>query len=167
MKTRIILVQLFLLFILISCTKQENDKIDDGITFRYYDLETETTLTLVYYNEILGYDSTKYAFLLDDLAWGKLKKKITQANLFVHPFPDFVINITLNNNLIYRAGYVPSYSSSSKENYDKILFRLQKPNIVSFRTLSMTEKFTAEDFRNDPKLIERLNEDNKLIELEN
>lgn len=165
MKTRFFLVQLFMLFILISCTKNENDKVDDGITFRYYDLNTDTTSTLVYYNEILGYDSTKYAFVLDELAWQNLKEKIMQANLYVYPYPDFIIGIVLNNNLVYRAGYVPNYSATA--HFDRILFKLQEPNIVFIQPEPPIEMFKGQDLRNEHRLIKRLKKDNKLIELEN
>lgn len=165
MKTRIILVQLFLLFILISCTKNENEKFDEGITFRSYDLETETTSTLVHYNEILGYDSTKHAFVLDELAWNKFNRKVTQTDFFHFPFPDFIIEIVLNNNLIYRVGYVPLYSSTA--HFDRILFKLQEPNIVSIQLEPPIEMLKGEDLRNDQRLIERLKKDNKLINLEN
>ncbi|MBW6536516.1 MAG: hypothetical protein K0B11_16010 [Mariniphaga sp.] len=165
MKTRFFLVQFIMIFILISCTKNENDKIDDGITFRYYDLETDNTPTLVYYNEILGYDSVKHAFVLNELAWNKFNRKVTQTDFYHFPFPDFIIEIVLNNNLVYRVGYVPLYSSTA--HFDRILFKLQEPNIVSIQLEPPIEMFKGEDLRNDQRLIERLKKDNKLINLEN
>lgn len=165
MKTRIFLVQLILLFVLISCKKDGNDKIDDGITFRYYDAKTNTRPIFIHYNEILGYDSTKHAFVLDELVWDKFNGKVTQTDFYHYPFPDFVIEIALNNNLVYRAGYVPSYSST--DHFDRILYKLQEPNIVFIQLEPPIEMFKGEDLRNDQRLIERLKKDNKLINLDN
>ena len=165
MKARLFLVQLILIFVLISCKKDVNDKIDDGITFRYYDMETNTTSTLVTYSEIIGYDFTKHAFVLDELAWGNFKKQIKKANLYVYPFPDFVIEITINKNLVYRMGYLPNFSATIR--YDRMLFKLQEPNIVFIQPEPPVEMFRGEDLRNDPRLIKRLEKDHKLIELKN
>ena len=154
---------LVILLALTNCNKDENDEINVGLKFLHNDLETNTKSILVNYDEIQGYDSTKYAFVLDDLAWKRISDEINEANLYVYPFPDFVINITLNDNLIYRAGYVPSFSSSTAD-LGKIFFRLQEPDIIYFQT---TEMFEGEDLRNDKRLIEQLKKDNKLIEIDN
>jgi hypothetical protein len=165
MKTRIFSIQLLLLFVLFGCKNDEISTTDEGITFCKYDVEANTTSTLIYYNEIIGYDSTKYAFVLDELVWEKFNREIMQTNFFVYPFPDFVIDINLNNNLIYRAGYVPSYYSTVL--FDRVFFRFQKPDIILVQLESPIEFFKGEDLRNDPKLIERLKKDSKLIELKN
>lgn len=134
MKTSMFLVQLFLLFVLTNCRNDIHDHIEDevivdsGITFRQHNVDTDTKTTLIYYNEILGYDSIKYAFVLDEQAWQKLENKIIQSNIFNPPFPDFVIEITLNNILIYRVGYLPNLSATIR--FDKMLFKLQEPNII-------------------------------------
>lgn len=162
MKTRIFLVQLILIFILVSCKKDRNDKSGDGITFRYFDMETKSTSTLVFYDEILGYDSTKYAFVLDEAALKRIEKKIAP----VVPDPNFGIYVTLNNEIIYAATYIQPYSSFAQR--DIITFEIQMPNIVlielGYPAIPENE-FTGKDLRNDPRLIEQLAEDNKLTEL--
>lgn len=143
--------------------KDKNDEINIGITFLYYNSETNTTSTLVDYDEIIGYDSTKYAYVLDEFAWENIKKDIVEANLYTYPFSDFVINITLDDNLIYRAGYVLSLSSTL--DFGKILFKLQEPDIIYFQTDPPIEMFEGDDLRNDSRLIEQLKKDNKLTEV--
>lgn len=100
---------------------------------------------------------------MDEFAWENIKKDIVEANLYTYPFSDFVINITLDDNLIYRAGYVLSLSSTL--DFGKILFKLQEPDIIYFQTDPPIEMFEGDDLRNDSRLIEQLKKDNKLTEV--
>lgn len=161
MKTRVLLIQLIFVFFLMSCNKEPNIPVNDGITLQYFDKKINTTSILVDYNEIIGYDSLKYTFVLDRLAWNRLKNKVAETEFYLAPFPDFIIDISLNDNLIYRAGYVPSFSSSIND-LDKVLFDIKEPNLICLKIDFLDKR---KDFRNDLRLIECLKKDKKLITL--
>ncbi len=164
MKTKILLIQLIFLFFFISCKKEESN-ISTGITFQYYDVKTNTTSILVYYDEIFGYDSLKCTFVLEELSWDRLKKKVEKNNFFVSPFPDFIINVAINNNLIYRAGYVPPLSSSTV-GLNKVLFELKEPNFLTFKFNLLDNTLKGKASCNNLELIKCLKKDKKLIKLQ-
>lgn len=167
MKIQGILIIAFFFTSLIACDKDEIDNdIDNGITFRQFDIEsnseTNATITFVKYDEIVGYDSIKNAFVLKEPAWKKIEKGIAP----VSPDPNFGFVVALNNELIYRAAYIQPYSSMAR--FDIVTLRIKEPNIV-YMELGYPvspEHFSGEDLRNDLRLINQLEKDNKLIVLE-
>ena len=78
-------INLFILIALFigmtNCNKDENDEINVGITFLHNGLETKNTSILVNNDEIKGYDSTSYAYILDKFAWKRISDKIEEANV--------------------------------------------------------------------------------------
>lgn len=161
MQATIKAIYLIGLIALISCQKNI-DVIDKGIVFSIYDEETNKTSTILNYEDILGYDSSKYVFVLDETAWEVFKENVMQTNFYISPYPDYVINVNLNRNLIYRAAYIPSWSDV---HCHKQLFKFQQPNLLSVEP--ECQPFEREDLRNDHRLIEQLKSDNKLVILEN
>uniref|UniRef100_UPI003216847B hypothetical protein n=1 Tax=uncultured Draconibacterium sp. TaxID=1573823 RepID=UPI003216847B len=167
MKTQGFLIFIFILTFLTSCEKDEIDNIANGITFRQFDIEsgseTDATIAFVKYDEIIGYDSLKYAFVLKDAAWEKIKNGIAP----VSPDPNFGFIVALNNKIIYRVAYIQPYSSMAL--FDIVTLRIEEPNIVYMELgyPASPEHFTGEDLRNDLRLIKQLEKDNKLIEIEN
>jgi len=164
MKTQRFLILLVLFPLLISCDKDEIIPIDEGITFRQYKPDSDgKSISVVQYNEILGYDSTKFAFELNESAWKRIEKELAP----VSPDPNFGFFVAIDNAFIYAAAYIQPYSSFARR--DIITFRVKKPNFVfielGYPAVPKTE-FTGQDLRNSPKLIEQLKKDNKIIEIE-
>ncbi len=164
MKTQRIIILLVLLPFLISCENDEILPIDEGISFRQYKPESDgKSFSVVQYDEILGYDSTKYAFELNESAWKRIEKEVGP----VVPDPNFGFFVAINNEFIYAAAYIQPYSSFAQR--DKITFRVKKPNFVfielGYPAVPKTA-FTGQDLRNSPRLIEQLEKDNKIIEIE-
>ena len=166
MKIQGLFIIIFFLTFLPSCEKDETDnEIDNGITFRQFDIEsnseTDATITFVKYDEIIGYDSTKMAFVLKDAAWERIEQGISPA----YPDPNFGFIVALNNELIYRVAYIVPYSSMAL--FDIITLRIEEPNIlyVELGYPASPEHFTGEDLRNDLRIINQLEKDNKLIVL--
>ena len=139
---------------------------NEGITFRRYVAEDAPLATLVYYNEILGYDSLNYAFVLDDLAWQNLKDTVYQTVLY-YPFPNFGIQISLNDTIIYPAVFDLGIRSDPFPPFNKTIIKFQESNIVFMHLKYPNDTVDGEDLRNDPRIIEQLKKDNKLITLEN
>lgn len=163
---RLFIIIVFLTF-LTSCKKDETgQKIDNGITFRQFDIqsnsETNATITFISYDEIIGYDSTKKAFVLKDTAWKKIEQGISPT----YPDPNFGFIVALNDEFIYRVAYIAPYSSMA--HYDIITLRIEEPNILYLELgyPASSEHFTGEDLRNDLRIINQLEKDNKLIDLE-
>ena len=158
MKIKNFLILIILLGGLTNCGKDENLHTNNGIiNFRDDQKGSEV---IVKYNEILGYDSTKCIFRVDETAW----KRIHNNTSFDPPF--FKLAVVLDNEIIYKATYVPGYISSS--DYDIITFMLGVPDLVYMRLgyAASPELFTGEDLRNDVRLMDQLKEDNKIIEIE-
>ena len=182
MKTLKILILLALLIGMTNCSKEEpeieqseqeepNTEGSDieatyeGITFCRYVAEDAPLATLVHYNEILGYDSLNYAFVLDDLAWQNLKDTVYQTVLY-YPFPNFGIQISLNDTIIYPA----VFDTGIRVEFpivNKIIILFQEPNIVFIQLKYPIDFKYIKDLRNAPGIIEQLKKDNKLITLEN
>lgn len=167
MKTQGLLIFIFFFTFLPSCEKDETDNnIDNGITFLQFDIEsnseTNATITFVQYDEIVGYDSIKNAFVLKEPAWEKIKMGIAP----VSPDPNFGFIVALNNESIYSAAYIQPYSSMAR--FDIITLRIEEPNMVYMELgyPASPEHFSGEDLRNDLRLINQLEKDNKLIVLE-
>ncbi len=159
MKTINLFFLIFLLLGLTNCNKDENENIGSKLNFC---ANGDITNVVVSYKEIVGYDSTKYIFRIKESAWDKLKNEITP----VTPDPHFGFSITLDNQIIYTAKYVPGYYSASND--DIITFMLLEPDLV-YITLGYPpcpDCFTGEDSRNDKRVINQLQADNKLIEIE-
>lgn len=166
MKIQGLFTIIFFLTFLPSCEKDETDnEIDNGITFRQFDnesnSETDVTTTFVKYDEIIGYDSTKRAFVLKDVAWERIEQGISPA----YPDPNFGFIVALNNELIYRVAYIAPYSSMAR--FDIITLRIEEPNILYLELgyPASPEHFTGEDLRNELRIINQLEKDNKLIVL--
>ena len=143
-----------------SCQKDENENTETGL---YFSSINEISEIIVKNNEIAGYDSTKHIFRITESAWNRIKGKISP----VYPDPHIGFNITLNNEIIYRAQYIPGYYSTAYFNI--ITFILIEPNLVYIELgyPPSTLYFTGIDYRNDPKIITQLRNENKLIEIEN
>ena len=166
MKTIKLLILIILPFGMINCEKDETLVSNEGLVFQMYNRESEndkTSFTIVQYEEIIGYDSLKYAFKLKKSAWDRLEKKVAP----VVPDPNFGFFVVLNNEFVYKTTYIQPYSSWARR--DIMTFRLKRPNLVIIELgypAVLKNEFTGEDLRNTLRLIEQLRKDNKLIEIE-
>ena len=160
MKTRTLFTLVVLLVGMMSC--QKDDKSDTSTGIHFYKNEKISDV-IVSYDEIVGYDSTRYIFQVTPTAFNRLNKEISPG----YPDPHFAFGVALNQQLIYSAKYVPGYYSSSQ--HDIITFLLVEPDLV-YLTLgypSSPSLFTGEDLRNDLRLMTQLEKDHKLIEISN
>jgi hypothetical protein len=158
MKSQILIILLAFFIGMTSCKKDELDSVSNGINF-YNDEQLSDIM--VKYDEIVGYDSTQYVFVLKEMACNRIAEK-------VKPDSHVTLFIALDNNLIYKASCIPLYYSMLYT--DIVTFKVEMPNKV-FIQLGYPPGipkrfFTGIDKRNDQRLIERLKEDNKLIEIE-
>ena len=158
MKTKKILFQLVLLAGFTNCQKDDNLNANHKIIFCTAENPREV---IVNYNDIIGYDSTKYIFNIDDSEWEKIRKQTTFAP------PYFKLGVVCDNQMIYKATYIPGYVSTGY--YDIITFTPGAPNLIYMMLGypgTSAEYFSGEDLRNDSRLINQLKKDNKLIEIE-
>ena len=89
-----------------------------GINFR---TNMQVSDIIVKYDEIIGYDSTRYAFLIEELAWERIAKEVKPA----YPASESILFIALNNELIYKAGFMPPY-------YDVLRYDIFTSEMISF-----------------------------------
>ncbi len=151
----------------VCCEKSDTDKNDtdkffEGITFCSL-LEGSVDTVIVKNDEIIGYNSIEYAFLLKNEAWQRLDDEITP----MYPDPHFYFGVALNREVIYRADFIPYYYSQSYT--DIITFWMESPNLV-YITLGYPpspEHFIGEDLRNDERLLNFLKQENKIFSLVN
>lgn len=171
MKTRDFLILLVLLIGMTNCEKEGQniegpvmeDLLDTLTGINFVTGSQQNPYVIVKYDEITGYDSTIYTFCLNESAWKRLEDKI----LPIYPDPHFGFSVFLNNELIYRASFIPPYYSMSYFNI--ITFMIKESDLVYMELgyAAPPESFRGEDLRNDQRLIEQLKKDNKLIQLEN
>jgi hypothetical protein len=160
MKTALVYMTIAITYLLISCEKSDES---NGVTFTRVLGDTYPNYKLdgniVNYDEIIGYDSTKHIFLIADEAGDRIRK----VNYPVTPTP---FAIAVDDELIYIANFIPGYSSMSCDDcitvepysYDnKYRIELGYPG---------SDYYTGPDPRNDYRIISRLKNDKKLIEIE-
>jgi hypothetical protein len=160
MKTLNLFFLIVLLLGLTNCNKDENENISSELKFC---ANGDISNVVVNYDEIIGYDSTKHIFRIKESAWDKLKNEITP----VTPDPNFEFSVAVDNQIIYTAKYVPGYYSYSID--DIITFNLGVPDLIYIELGypgGAPELFTGEDLRNDLRVINQLQADNKIIEIE-
>jgi hypothetical protein len=146
-----------------GCEKNESTNGLNGVTFTGISSEEggdfELDGNIVNYNEIIGYDSTDYIFLLSEEAGERIRIKD-------YPVSPTRFAIAVDGILIYVANFIPGYSSMSCEDcltiepysYDnKYSVELGYPG---------SNFFSGIDSRNDKRIILRLQRDNKLIDID-
>lgn len=160
MKTQAFLLLTVLLVGMMGCQKDDKSEANAGIHFTKNEKISDV---IVSYNEIVGYDSTRYIFRITPSAWNRLNKEISPS----YPDPHFAFGVAVDQQLIYTAKYVPGYYSSSQ--HDVITFLLVEPDLVYLRLgyPSSPGLFTGDDLRNDSRLIGQLEKDDKLTEIGN
>ena len=160
MRTQAFFILIVSLIGMMSCQKDDKAGTDAGIHF--YKNEKISDV-IVSYDEIVGYDSTRYIFQVTPSAWNRLKEEISPS----YPDPHFAFGVAVDQQLIYSAKYIPGYYSTSY--HDIVTFLLVEPDLVYVRLgyPSSPSLFTGEDLRNDSRLINQLEKDHKLIEIEN
>ncbi len=152
---------LFYLFLFPNCEKHEGVPSYNGLTFTSFQesgLSSSIKLgeNFVNYNEVMGYDSTKYIFLLNDRAKERILKNSTSS---------FVV--TVDGLQIYIAVFIPGYSSISCFECVRIEpFSHNNKYLVELGYPGDTSLFTGVDLRNDERIIACLKRDNKLIEID-
>lgn len=135
----------------------------EGLTWSHTraDLNGERYIdsVIVHYDEILGYDSVSHTFLIDNEAGERIRD-------VWFPTSGIGFIFALDSTLIYKAYFVPGYSSMALFNEvcvepysyrNKYRFNLGYPG---------PDYYTGDDPRNDHRIIERLKVDGKLIEID-
>lgn len=140
------------LYLLDTYSKIENSSQIDETT-----IKTQTS-PLINYSDFISYDSTNYTFVLSD----KAKNTIKNMELSVS---GVAFAIKANETLIYSGYFWPSYSSASCDWIvidptmtsvgNKITVRLGYPGLIEGQVIP--------DKRNDSRIIEIFESDNKLI----
>jgi len=155
---------LFLLICLFSsyCSHddQENEAVDP-VSILYQAMNNVNDPKILHdkisYNDILGYDSIKYAFLLTQDA-------SDQINSYFYKAGGMPFSLEVNGITIYTGLFFPFYSSSTPCGY------LVEPVIGSNNEMIIRLIYglcpdQTEDNRNDQHLIEQLETDNKILDL--
>ncbi len=112
---------------------------------------------LIYYSDILSYDSSEFTYQLSDRA----KKAIEKLNLPLH---GLAFAVMANGTLVYTGYFWPSYSSASCDwvVIDPIMTSFRKAMEVSLGYPGLLQGQIIPDKRNDARLINILKLDNKL-----
>jgi hypothetical protein len=112
---------------------------------------------LIYYSDIISYDSTEYIFELSDRA-------ISAINILDHSVHGLAFAIKANDTLIYTGYFWPSYSSASCDCIviDPTMTSLGNMIQVSLGYPYLFPGQTIQDKRNDGRIIRILKLDNKL-----
>lgn len=139
------------LYMIESYSKIENSsRIDES------SVVTQRT-PLIYYNDFLSYDSTKFTFELSDRAI----ESIQQLEISVL---GLAFAVKANDTLIYTGYFWPGISSASCDCIviDPLMIRIGNNVQVNLGYPSLIQGQGIEDKRNDKRIIRMLKQDNKL-----
>jgi len=146
-----------------SITNEKNNPAIDlnGLTFsniKNLYIPYNIVSNIVDYNEIIGYDSTNYTFLISDAAGKRIRSKN-------YPVSAIAFAIAVDGEVIYIVNFIPGYSSMAY--FDCITtepFSYDNKYMIKLGYPSSTY-YTGIDPRNDRRIISRLKIDNKLINI--
>jgi hypothetical protein len=170
MKKRLIYLTFGLLALIVNgCEKDSNSnqKVELYLIDNYSKIGTTYQINessvimkgspLIYYTDILSYDSTEFIFELSDRAVGAIKN-------LEHSVHGLAFAIKADNKLIYTGYFWPSYSSTScgwividpltTSIGNKMQVRLGYPGLIQGQIIP--------DKRNDQRIIQIFKQDNKL-----
>ena len=155
---------------LTGCDKEETDEIKGKDVELYlieshettdiqYQIDENSVITrtspLLYYSDFLSYDSNNYVFVISD----ESKNRIKNLEHSVNGIP-FAMKV--DNEIIYTGYFLPSYSSLR---FDWIII---DPILIDYYNGMKVELgfigSEIPDKRNDSKILDVFNRDNKLIE---
>jgi len=110
---------------------------------------------IIYYADILRYDSSNYCFKITDIKADELSKISwpTQGKAFA---------ITIDKSIIYSGYFMPGYSSSGADWFVINPFPFESWIYVNLGYPGDIERLVAIDPRNDARIISLLKSDNKL-----
>lgn len=174
MKRRIFIYKIIGVFtiITIGCEKDKissNGKVELYLLESYSSIENsfqidETTIMteafpLINYSDFVSYDSTNYTFELSH------KAKNTINNM-EHSIEGVAFAVKANGTLIYSGYFWPSYSSATCDwiVIDPIMTSIGNKITVSLGYPGLVQEQVIPDYRNDSRIIEIFDNDNKLID---
>jgi len=167
-----ILLSLLFLFILAGC---EENEMSSGDEVELYLMETFNTIDnteqineasvvlapepLIYYEDILSYDQDEFLFKVSERA----VDAIEQLNV---PVNGIAFAIAVDRNLIYTGYFWPSYSSATCQwvYTDPLMIDLYEGLKIKIGYPSKLPGETIPDNRNDPRMLQVLKRDGKLVD---
>jgi len=111
---------------------------------------------IIEYNDILFYDSSKYAFTIS----GSKSDELNKMNWSVS---GVAFSLTIDKEIIYSGYFWPGYSSAGCDWIVIDPLNIRQELFVKLRYPWVVETLKNRDPRNDDKIIELLARDNKLI----
>lgn len=110
---------------------------------------------IIYYHDVISYDSTDHFFVVDSIKARQMAK--TDWPTSGTPFA-----LTINRQVIYSGHFIPGYSSSGSDWYSIDPLSLRGRLRVTLGYPGDQINFKDSDRRNDARIINQLNQDNKL-----
>lgn len=161
MKKTGFLICIILNIVFASCERDKDFEISNGLNFssieyNKMDGSFKTKEILVSYKEILAYDSAQHVFQLSEQAWELMKSQITP----IYPDPNFGFGVAIDDEVIYRARFIPGYYSTSFDDVITFLPFLEKYIHMTYGYPG--GHYVGTENINDPRIIELLAKDGKL-----
>jgi hypothetical protein len=161
MKKCVLLLYLVACWTLMSCSK---DKSNESLEI-IYQAETNVNDSLIIhdkigYNDIIGYDTSNYTFLIDSPAIKKIRK-------YFFPSGGLPFSIEVNSASIYSGTFFPSYSNVLPYG---IIIDPEQSLTGNKLTVQIEYGFchtdnALQDLRNDKRIITVLQKDHKLMKI--
>ena len=165
MKTIIVTALTLLVILPIGCEKNDSsDKFIGGVTFTNIVSGTDNDYLsdsiIVSYDEIIGYDSAQYLFLLSETAGERIRS-------VRYPVSPTRLAIAVDGDIVYIANFIPGYSSILCEECITIEpYSYDNKYRVKLGYPAPSGLYSDTDPRNDERIISRFKRDTKLMDIE-
>ena len=164
MKTIIVTTLILLMILPMGCEKNDSANTHSGVTFTNIVSETDNDYLsdsiIVSYDEIIGYDSAQYLFLLSETAGERIRS-------VRYPVSPTRLAIAVDGDIVYIANFIPGYSSILCEECITIEpYSYDNKYRVKLGYPAPSGLYSDTDPRNDERIISRFKRDNKLMDIE-
>ncbi len=159
MKKSLIIVVVFQLIILMSCSK---DKSSQQLNINFQARQNVEDVKLVNdninYVNIIGYDTINYTFLIDSIRMKQIRK-------YFFPSGGLPFSINVMNETIYSGKFFPAYSNSLPCGVTIDPYNISNYLSVKIDTSYCNTGIHISDLRNDHRIISVLLKDKKIIKI--
>lgn len=160
MKTISQLILIILLAVSFSCSKNKSyEPLDISYQAKISINDSNIVNDMIYYKDIIGYDTSNYTFLVDSNAVKRLKK-------YFYPNGGLPFTVNVLGEKIYSGKFFPLYSQTMPYGITIDPYRIGNKLTVNIDYGFCRTDNDLIDLRNDKRIISILQKDKKIIKID-